>query len=100
MSQQTKRASLMTSTMEAEAEVLPFPLARRRDLIAGIVRNASQKDHKRAEAHLQRSIQVQRETMERRGIAPELIARQAAALEAAVRAAYWGVIFGTGANRA
>jgi hypothetical protein len=44
------------------------------------------------ERYIQRQIQVQRETMERRGIAPEVIDAELKALEAAIRAALWQIV--------
>ena len=68
------------------ADVVPFPLARRRDLIARQARWFSAQKHQAAERNLQVQIEVQAETMRRRGISEDRIADECRALETAIRA--------------
>jgi hypothetical protein len=69
--------------------VIPFPLARRRDFVlrnAGRMADASPRTAEKLLAH---PVQIQVDTMTRRGIAPDLIAREAKTLENAIRAELW-----------
>jgi hypothetical protein len=68
------------------ATVLPFPLTRRRDFILRNAARLGDAAPKTAEKLLAHAINVQVETMARRGIAPDMIAREARALENAIRA--------------
>lgn len=67
------------------ATVLPFPLARRRAYILKQAAWFAERPQQSAEANLQRQIQVQREAMQRRGLAPDVIEHQCRAMEYAVR---------------
>jgi hypothetical protein len=49
-----------------------------------------------ADEHLQRQLQVQADTMGRRGIAVDLIDRQLKSMESAVRAEIWRAMFAPG----
>lgn len=49
-----------------------------------------------AEKHLRAAIKVQRDTMQRRGIAPEAIDEQLRAVELAIRAALWSEVLTPG----
>lgn len=68
------------------AEVIPFPLARRQDLIQRQASWFAQQASAAAEKNLYRQVHVQRETMVRRGIARERIEPELQALEGAIRA--------------
>ena len=72
------------------AQVIPFPSTRRREFIR---RHASRMAAlpAMAEKHLAYQLRVQAETMERRGIAPDLIAAQVRGLESAIRCELWRV---------
>ena len=68
--------------------VVPFPLTRRRDLIARAARRMAElRPHKAAE-HLQRLLDQQAGVMSRRGIAEDVIVSEVHALDAAVRREY------------
>lgn len=67
------------------ATVLPFPRVRDRGFVARHARLLTVVAPQQAEKQLRHQMRVQAETMERRGIAPELIAQQVEALECAIR---------------
>jgi hypothetical protein len=72
------------------ARILPFPLVRRRDFgLRTATRIAEARPKDRREASGARDIQVQ--AMQRRGIAPDLITREARAFENALRAEMGGL---------
>jgi hypothetical protein len=71
------------------ARVIPFPANRRRDLIHSIVRRVFELSTEAGEKHIRRSLDGQATVMRRKGVEEPLIARDAAGLEAAVRAAIW-----------
>jgi hypothetical protein len=79
------------------AIVLPFPRSRDRAFIlrhAGHVAGAS--TTAKAEAHLQRQLQIQRCTLERRGVAPVIIEAELKAIEGNIRAACWRLMLAPG----
>jgi hypothetical protein len=78
------------------AMIVPFPLARRRLLVAKCARRMLELSSSAAEVHLKRLLLIQGDTMQRRGIAPELIAPQLKSIESAVRAELWRATFAPG----
>ena len=79
------------------AIVLPFPRSRDRRFIrrhAGHMATAS--TTAKAEAHLQRQLAIQRETLERRGVAADVIRAELMAIEGNVRAACWTLLLAPG----
>ncbi|MCJ2106990.1 DUF6074 family protein [Methylobacterium sp. E-041] len=71
------------------AIVLPFPRSRDRAFIsrhADHMANAA--TTAKAEAHLQRQLQIQRGTLERRGVTLEMIQAELIAIEGNIRAGY------------
>lgn len=78
--------------MPSECKVIPFPAARRLALVASIARRALELNPAAGEQHIRRSVEVQATAMRRRGIAEELIAREAAGLGSAVRALIWDAV--------
>lgn len=71
------------------ATILPFPPSRRVELIrrqAGIAVDLSPEA---AERHLQRQVDLQRQALLRKGVAAELVSRECAAFDVALRAALW-----------
>ena len=74
------------------ALVCPFPRSRNRRFIQ---RHAwhmlSATTSVKAETHLRRQLQIQREMLERRGVAPEVITIELAAVEDHIRAACWSL---------
>lgn len=67
------------------ALVLPFPLARRRDLVDRQAQWFAAQSHQAAERNLKRQLQVQRETLLRRGVSVERAETEVATLQAAIR---------------
>jgi hypothetical protein len=68
------------------AEIIPFPRTKNRPFIEKHALNAANMTVKGGNNYLRIQIDKQRETMERRGIAPDVIDREIAALEDAIRA--------------
>jgi hypothetical protein len=71
------------------AVVIPFPLTRRREFIRRHASRMAALPVAAAEKHLAYQLRVQAETMERRGIAPDLIGPQVRWLETAIRCELW-----------
>jgi hypothetical protein len=67
------------------AAIVPFPLASRRTMIERQARYASELSLDAAERHIQQQIKVQAESMRRRGIGEDLIARELKCMEGAIR---------------
>ena len=67
------------------ATVLPFPLARRREMIARQSRYAAELNPESAERFIRQQIKIQGENMRRRGVPQNLIARELECMEAAIR---------------
>lgn len=79
------------------AIVLPFPRSRDRRYVrrhAGHMAIAS--TTAKAEAHLQRQIQIQRETLQRRGVMPKVIEAELRSVEGNIRAECWGLLIAPG----
>jgi hypothetical protein len=74
------------------AALIPFPTARRRDLVAGIARRALELSPAAGEQHIRRSLELQATVMRRKGIAEDLIVREAAGLDVAVRMLIWDAV--------
>lgn len=68
-----------------QALVLPFPLARRCDLVDRQAQWFAAQSYQAAERNLKRQLQVQRETLLRRGVSAERADREVATLQAAIR---------------
>jgi hypothetical protein len=68
-----------------EMEILPFPLSRRCDLINRQAAWFAEQNHHAAEASLRRLLQIQRETLNRRGVDQARIDAECRALEEAIR---------------
>lgn len=68
------------------AEVVPFPLDRRRQLVERCATRMLEQNAAAAENHLGQLIDVQRDVMRRRGVDAERVERQLRSFESAVRA--------------
>ena len=79
----------MSTHPNVTADVVPFPLVRRRDLVCRLVRRCVELSPDAAESHLRRQIDVHAAAMARKGIAAGRVTSEGRALEAAVRAAVW-----------
>jgi hypothetical protein len=82
------------------ALVLPFPLARRLDLIQRQAEYALCLKPDSAERHIERQLHCQADALRRRGVAEAMIAREVSAMEAAIRAAMWNAVFDTSGENA
>ena len=67
------------------ATVFPFPLARRRSMIARQSRYAAELNPDAAERFIRQQLKIQGDNMRRRGIAEDLIARELECMDAAIR---------------
>ncbi len=78
------------------AEVVPFPLTRRRAFIRRQAARIADAAPKTGEKLLAHSLRQQAATMTRRGIAEGIIERECRALECAIRAELWRVVLQPG----
>ena len=67
------------------AAVLPFPILRRHGFVQKQASHAACMNPDASARYLEYQIQVQRDAMQRRGVAEELIARELKLMEAAIR---------------
>ncbi|MCK1753803.1 hypothetical protein IVA78_00830 [Bradyrhizobium sp. 137] len=70
------------------AEVLPFPIARRRDFIRKQATHAARMNPDAAVRYVERQLLAQRDSMRRRGIAETLIDRELHGMTAAMYAEF------------
>jgi hypothetical protein len=83
------------------AVIIPFPQARRVHAVGRIAeRMARAKSREKGEDVLVAAIRKQRVAMTRKGIAPEIVDRECARLESAVRARLWTIIITPTSNDA
>ena len=71
------------------ARILPFPRTRNRAFVLRHAARMADLSEATAEKHLAAQLDIQRTTMARRGIAPELVEVQLRALECAIRCELW-----------
>jgi hypothetical protein len=71
------------------ARVIPFPLVFRRKLVAKTAARIATAAPATGEKLLAQALQVQGDTMLRRGIPPDVVERQLRAFQSAVRAEVW-----------
>ena len=71
------------------AEMLPFPLARRRAFVCRHADIAWSYDAEAGERHIQRQVKEQTATLTRKGVSDERVEAEGKALEAALRAEMW-----------
>lgn len=76
------------------ALVLPFPLVRRLDLIHRQAKYAVCLRPEKGDRHIERQLQTQADAMRRRGVAENMINRELAGMESAIRTAMWHLMFG------
>jgi hypothetical protein len=76
--------------------IIPFPTVRRRAFVLKHAARMASLPHKTADKLLAAQLDVQRATMARRGIAPELVDEQMRALEIAVRSELWRMVLTPG----
>lgn len=78
------------------AEVVPFPLARRRSFIERHARIIAGMRREAGERYLQRQLLIQFDTLERKGVDCGVIEREVQALQSAIRAALWKAVLTPG----
>ena len=79
------------------AIVLPFPPARRVDLVRRQADRAAAMSEDAGERHIQRQVELQREALVRKGCDPERVQAECYAFETAIRVQLWNVIlYGNG----
>lgn len=75
------------------AIVLPFPRSRDRRFIRRHAAHMAQASTTaKADAHLQRQLKIQRETLERRGVSEDVIMAELMAIEGNIRASCWTML--------
>ena len=74
------------------AEVLPFPIVRRRDYVRRQAVRMAEVSPAAAEKHLQAQLKLQAKTMARKGIGEDLIVREQQSLETAIRVHLWRLV--------
>jgi hypothetical protein len=80
------------ATKTCTAEIVPFPLARRRSFVERHARIIAGMRADAGERYLQRQLLIQFDTLERKGVACDVIERECLALASAIRAAIWKAI--------
>jgi hypothetical protein len=78
------------------ASLIPFPASRQRAFIVKHALLIAQLSPAQSQAYLRRVLQLQEQTMRRRGISEGMIARELRRLEAAFRAELWRQILTPG----
>jgi Family of unknown function (DUF6074) len=71
------------------AEIIPYPSTRRWPFILKQAANAAGMQPEAADRYIAHQIQIQRDTMQRKGICGRLIDRELRQLEAAIRRAHF-----------
>lgn len=74
------------------AEVIAFPLARRRDLVRRQATWFVDQSHDAAEANLARQLERQRDILTRKGADPVRLDQEIRELESAIRAEVWRLV--------
>jgi hypothetical protein len=74
------------------AEIVPFPLIRRKAFIERHARLIAGMGAEAGERHLRRQLLIQFDALERKGVACETIEREVLTLGSAIRAALWKAI--------
>jgi hypothetical protein len=67
------------------SNVIPFPLSRRRAFVQKHAARMAVLSREAAECHLRRQLDIQTDTLAKRGILPAIIVHEIRALEAAIR---------------
>jgi len=74
------------------AVVLAFPIARRGDLVRRLAVQMAARPRGQAEKHLQLQLRRQEASLRRKHLAEDVISRQVASFEAAVRGELWRLV--------
>ena len=81
----------------ASAEMIPFPLGRRRDFVARLAAQVAARSADAGELHLLQQLDRQRDVLARKGVPKKAIEQELRSLSAAVRAELWRLLIGSGA---
>ena len=73
--------------------IVAFPLARRLDFVERHARIISNMSAEVGEGHLQRQLDIQHQTLARKGVSDVAIRAELRSLQNAIRAALWRVVF-------
>lgn len=73
------------------AKVIPFPLARRSEFVLRQANSMAMRSPVLAEKYLSQQMRLQAETLDRRGIPAEVVAREVASMERAIRSRLAGI---------
>jgi hypothetical protein len=76
--------------------IIPFPRTRNRPFVLKHASRMAKLPFKTAEKHLAYQLQLQAQTMGKRGITPEVIEAEIHALERTIRAELWHVVMSGG----
>jgi hypothetical protein len=76
------------------AKILPFPLAKRRQMIARQARYAAALSADAAERHIAHQLQLQADALRRKGVEPSLIQHELRSMETAIRKLLGCAVFG------
>ena len=74
------------------AEVLPFPVVRRRDYVRRQAARMAELSDAAAENHLRAQLSLQAKTMAKKGISSAIIERELRSLEVAIRVLLWRLV--------
>lgn len=74
------------------AELIPFPIIRRRELVKRQAFYMACRSATEAEKYLRRQLDVQRNHLGRKGVASDRIEAEVLAYEGAIRAALWRLV--------
>jgi pyruvate kinase len=72
--------------------VIPFPRWKDRAFVLRHARRMTELRPAKAEGHLQQQLDIQRQTMLRRGVNPVLVEQHVRSLECAIRAELWRLV--------
>jgi hypothetical protein len=75
-----------------EAQILPFPIARRWAFVFKQAEHAALMHPDAGERYVLRQLKLQADTLRRKGVAEDLIQRELGCLETAIRAALWKAV--------
>ncbi|MGN6285199.1 MAG: DUF6074 family protein [Afipia sp.] len=80
------------------AEIIPFPLAHRRAFVERHARLIAGMSAEAGERHLIRQLEIQFDTLARKGVNCDLVEREVVALRNAIRAALWSAVLTPGGS--
>jgi len=86
-----------TVALLPRAQMIPFPLARRRDFVSGLAGQVASRTAAAGDLHLLQQLDRQRDVLARKGIPKAAIERELSSLSSAVRAELWRLLLGSGA---